>query len=94
MGETRILSFRVTQFQSHYLFVVVVVYKKTITYSHLFSYMNENSESNCKYTSHVVCTFGVAPGLANAQPPGSIKFANTPLPELTRWANAPQWPWN
>ena len=31
---------------------------------------------------------GVAPVLANARPPGSAKFANAPLPGLTRRANA------
>ena len=32
---------------------------------------------------------GLAPGLANARPPGSPKFANAPPPGLTRRANAP-----
>ena len=32
---------------------------------------------------------GLALGLANARPPGSAKFANDPLPGLTRRANAP-----
>ena len=35
----------------------------------------------------------MAPGLANARPPGSAKFANAPPPGLTWRANAPQWPW-
>ena len=35
---------------------------------------------------------GMAPGLANARPPGSEKFANAPPPGLTRRANAPQYP--
>ena len=35
---------------------------------------------------------GMAPGLANARPPGSAKFANAPPPGLTRWANALQLP--
>ena len=35
-------------------------------------------------------TSGMAPGLANARPPGSAKFANVPPPGLTRRANAPQ----
>ena len=39
-----------------------------------------------------VKTSGMAPGLANARPPGSAKFANAPPPGLTRQANAPQWP--
>ena len=34
----------------------------------------------------------MAPGLANARPPGSAKFANAPPPGLTRRANAPQLP--
>ena len=34
----------------------------------------------------------MAPGLANARPPGNAKFANAPPPGLTRWANAPQLP--
>ena len=33
---------------------------------------------------------GLAPGLANARPPGSANFANAPPPGLTRWANAPK----
>ena len=37
-----------------------------------------------------VKTLGLAPGLANARPPGSTKFANAPPPGLTRQANAPQ----
>ena len=41
--------------------------------------------------NHVrVKTLGLAPGLANARPPGSTKFANAPPPGLTRQANAPQ----
>ena len=32
---------------------------------------------------------GLAPGLANARPPGSAKFANTTSPGLTRRATAP-----
>ena len=35
---------------------------------------------------------GMAPGLANARPPGSATFANAPPPGLTRRANAPQLP--
>ena len=31
---------------------------------------------------------GGRPGYANAQPLGRDKIANTPLPELTTWANA------
>ena len=31
---------------------------------------------------------GMVPGLANAEPPGSVKFANAPPPGLTRRANA------
>ena len=34
----------------------------------------------------------MARGLANARPPGSVKFANAPPPGLTRRANAPQLP--
>ena len=34
-------------------------------------------------------TSGMAPGLANARPPGSAKFANAPPPGLTRRENAP-----
>ena len=34
----------------------------------------------------------MAPGLANALPPGSAKFGNTPPPGLTWRANALQWP--
>ena len=37
-------------------------------------------------------SLGIAPGLANARPPGRAKFANAPPPGLTRWANAPQQP--
>ena len=37
-----------------------------------------------------VKTLGMAPGLVNAQPPGSAKFANAPPPGLTRRANARQ----
>ena len=33
---------------------------------------------------------GIAPGLANARPRGSTKFANVPPPGLIRRANAPQ----
>jgi len=39
-----------------------------------------------------VKSLGMAPGLANARPPGSAKFANTPPLGLTWQANAPQWP--
>ena len=35
---------------------------------------------------------GMAPGLANARPQGSAKFANAPPPGLTRPANDPQYP--
>ena len=35
---------------------------------------------------------GIAPGLTNARPPGSAKFANAPPPGLKRRANAPQVP--
>ena len=34
----------------------------------------------------------MARGLANARPPGSVKFVNAPPPGLTRRANAPQLP--
>ena len=34
----------------------------------------------------------MAPGLANARPPGSAKFENAPPSGLTRRANAPQKP--
>ena len=34
----------------------------------------------------------IAPGLANARPPGSEKFANAPPPVLKRRTNAPQYP--
>ena len=34
----------------------------------------------------------VAPGMANARPLGSAKFANAPPPGLTRRTNVPQWP--
>ena len=34
----------------------------------------------------------MAPGLANARPPGSAKFANAPPPGLSRRANSPQQP--
>ena len=34
----------------------------------------------------------VAPGYANAQPPGCDKIANAPPPGLTMWANAPRLP--
>ena len=37
-------------------------------------------------------SLGMAPGLANARPSGSTKFANAPPQELTRRANArPGW---
>ena len=39
-----------------------------------------------------VKSLGMAPGLANARPPGSAKFANVPPPGLTWRANALQWP--
>ena len=39
-----------------------------------------------------VKSLGMAPGMANAQSPGSAKFANAPPPGLTWRANAPQWP--
>ena len=35
---------------------------------------------------------GVAPGMANARPLGSAKFAHAPPPGLTRRTNVPQWP--
>ena len=35
-----------------------------------------------------VKSLGMAPGLANARPPGSAKFANAPPPGLIRWAVA------
>ena len=35
---------------------------------------------------------GLAPGLANARPPGSAKFANVSPPGLTKRANAPHIP--
>ena len=35
---------------------------------------------------------GIAPGKANARPPGRAKFANAPPPGVTRRANAPQLP--
>ena len=76
MGETRILSLRVSLFicccscclQENY-------------YTHIYFPVNENSESNRKYPSHVVCTFGVASGLANADLQAMQKFANDP----TQW---------
>ena len=34
----------------------------------------------------------IALGLANARPPGGAKFANAPLPGLTRRANTLQYP--
>ena len=34
----------------------------------------------------------MARGLANARPPGSVKFVDAPPPGLTRRANAPQLP--
>ena len=37
-------------------------------------------------------SLGLAPGLANTQPPNCAKFANAPLPGQTRQANAPQLP--
>ena len=37
-------------------------------------------------------SLGMAPGLKNAPPAGSEKFANAPPPGLTRRANAPQQP--
>ena len=35
---------------------------------------------------------GVAPGMANARPLGSAKFAHALPPGLTRQTNVPQWP--
>ena len=35
---------------------------------------------------------GVAPGYANAQPPGRDKIANVPFPGLTTRAHAPRLP--
>ena len=39
-----------------------------------------------------VKSLGIAPGLANGRPLGSVKFANSPPPGLAKWANAPQKP--
>ena len=36
-------------------------------------------------------SLGMAPGLENARPPGSAKFANVPPTGLTWRENAPQW---
>ena len=66
MRETRILSFRVTIDFSliiHFV-VVVVVYKKTNTYSHGCFPINEIPKVRV-FTSHIVCTLGVVLGFAN-----------------------------
>ena len=39
-----------------------------------------------------VKSLGMAPGLANARPPGSAKFANAPPSGMTWRVNALQWP--
>ena len=45
---------------------------------------------NVYWLSFFIKSLGMAPGLANAQAPGSTKFANAPPPGLTRRANALQ----
>ena len=71
--------------------------------SSVFSHPRQMSQSAC-FSSKILCVViyilignfvhvkrsGLVPALANARPPGSVKFANVPPPGLTGCANAPQ----
>ena len=60
-----------------------LVFNEGLVFSDKLFHVNSKTRVKCP---------GVAPGEANAQPPGRDKIANAPTPGLTTSANAPRLP--